>query len=211
MAKKQIRTKKNKQDRAKLMNEIVAAQVLLPSAVNAGLIKNLHNDTNFGNNDFGEKIEIDAKRTQEALKMVSDKVRKGDLTNLEDMLTSQAFALQSLFTNMATKATLTDNAQHIELLSKIALKAQNQCRTTIATLSEMKNPKRAMFVKQLNQANQMQVNNTSNTEEKIQKKNTNPANELLEKTDGDRMDTRTTQETISNDEAIETVAEINRT
>ena len=75
----------------------------------------------------------------------------------------------------------------------------------------MKNPKRATFVKQLNQANQMQVNNEGGTKPEIQKKNTNPANELLEKTNGERLDTRTTGETIGNDDAIKTVAEINRT
>jgi hypothetical protein len=34
----------------------------------------------------------------------------------------------------------------------------------------MKNPKRATFVKQLNQANQMQVNNEGGTKAEIQKK-----------------------------------------
>jgi len=110
---------------------------------------------------------------------------------------------------MVTKADRTTNADHIELLSKLALKAQNQCRTTIATLSEMKNPKRATFIKQLNQANQMQVNN-DNSESKNLKKTTNPANELLEKTDGERLDTRTTSETIGTNQDLETVGEVNR-
>jgi transcription initiation factor IIF auxiliary subunit len=111
---------------------------------------------------------------------------------------------------MAIKINGTTNADHIELLSKLALKAQNQCRTTIATLSEMKNPKRAMFVKQLNQANQMQVNNSKDSDSEIQKKTSNPANELLEQTDGERLDTRTTGETIGDDDAVKAVAEINR-
>jgi len=138
---------------------------------------------------------------------VVTKVNNGDLSSLEEMLTCQAYSLQTLFMTMASKASGTSNAEHIELLSKLALKAQNQCRTTIATLSEMKNPKRATFIKQMNQANQMQVNNS---ETENLNKNTNPANELLEQTHGERLDTRTTGETIGNDDAIKAVAEINR-
>jgi len=210
MAIKKHKTKAEKQERAKLLNEVVAMQMLLPATVNGNLIGNLHKNTNFGENDFGEAIELDVKAAREAMEKVSNKVKKGDLSSLEEMLTCQAYSLQTLFMTMASKVSDTTNADHIELLSKVALKAQNQCRTTVATLSEMKNPKRATFVKQLNQANQMQVNNEGGTKAEIQKKNTNPANELLEKTNGERLDTRTTSETVSNDDEIETMAKINR-
>ena len=210
MATAKKKTKAEKEKRANLMSELVAVQMMQSSNINSILMGNLHQSTNFGENDFGESIELDVKSITEVMRKVSDKVKKGDLSNLEEMLTCQAYSLQTLFMTMASKASGTTNADHIELLSKIALKAQNQCRTTIATLSEMKNPKRAMFVKQLNQANQMQVNNTNDTKPEIQKKNNTPANELLEKTHGERLDTRTTGETIGNDDAVKTVAEINR-
>jgi len=209
MATTKKRTKAEKEERAKLMNELVAMEMLLSPTVNGNLIGNLHKNTNFGENDFGEDIELDVKIAKEAMLKVSDKVKKGDLSNLEEMLTCQAYSLQTFFMTMLSKASGTTNADHIELLSKIALKSQNQCRTTIATLSEMKNPKRATFIKQLNQANQMQVNN-DDSEAKNLKKNTNPANELLEKTHGERLDTRTTSETIGDDDAVKTIAEINR-
>lgn len=208
MATTKKRTKAEKEERAKLMSEIVAKQMLLSPTINSSLIGNLHKDTSFGENDFGERIELDVKAATETMEKVSDKVKNGDLSNLEEMLTCQAYSLQTLFTTMASKASVTTNADHIELLSKIALKAQNQCRATIATLSEMKNPKRAMFVKQLNQANQMQVNNASDAESGIQKKNIKPANELLEKTNGERLDTRTTCETIGTNQVLETVGTI---
>ena len=204
------RTKVEKEHRAKSLNEIAALKMMLPTEVNAGLMENIHQETNFGVNDFGEDIKLDVKSATEVMKKISDKVKKGDLSNLEEMLTCQAYSLQTLFTTMASKASGTTNADHIELLSKIALKAQNQCRTTIATLSEMKNPKRAMFVKQLNQANQMQVNNASDTKPEIQKKNNKPANELLEQKPNEWLDTRTTGETIGDDAAVKTVAELNR-
>lgn len=209
MATTKKRTKAEKEERAKLMSEIVTKQMLLSPKINSSLIGNLHKNTNFGENDFGESIELDVKTATETMKKVSDKVKNGDLSSLEEMLTCQAYSLQTLFMTMLSKVSGTTNADHIELLSKIALKSQNQCRTTIATLSEMKNPKRATFIKQLNQANQMQVNN-DDSEAKNLKKNTNPANELLEKTHGERLDTRTTSETISNDDEIKAMGDINR-
>jgi len=210
MATTKKRTKAEKEERAKLMNELAAMEMMLSPTVNRNIIESLHNDTNFGENDLGEGIKMDSKTLKEVMQKFSDKVKSGNLSNLEEMLTCQAYSLQTLFMTMLSKASGTTNADHIELLSKIALKSQNQCRATIATLSEMKNPKRAMFVKQLNQASQMQVNNVSDTQPEIQKKNINPANELLEQQHGERLDTRTTGETISNDEAIKTVEEINR-
>jgi len=170
MAVTKKKTKTEKEKRAKFLNEVVAMQMLLPSTVNGNLIGNLHKNTNFGENYFGEAIELDVKAASEAMEKVFNKVKNGDLSSLEEMLTCQAYSLQTLFMTMASKVSDTTNADHIELLSKVALKAQNQCRTTVATLSEMKNPRHATFVKQLNQANQMQVNNEGGTKAEIQKK-----------------------------------------
>jgi len=206
MTKKKM-THSEKQDRAKLMNQIVGKKMLQSPTVNSSVINSLHQNTSFGENNFGEDIKLDVKEMRQVMEGVVTKVNNGDLSSLEEMLTCQAYSLQTLFMTMASKASGTSNAEHIELLSKLALKAQNQCRTTIATLSEMKNPKRATFIKQMNQANQMQVNNS---ETENLNKNTNPANELLEQTHGERLDTRTTGETIGNDDAIKAVAEINR-
>ncbi len=210
MAATKKKTRAEKEENAKLMNQIAGKKMLQSSTVNCNVINSLHQNTGFGENDFGEAIKLDIATTREIMEAVSKEVNNGNLSSLEEMLTCQAYSLQTLFMTMASKVSGTANAEHIELLSKLALKAQNQCRTTVATISEMKNPKRAMFVKQLNQANQMQVNNASDAKPEIQKKNTKPANELLEQTHGERLDTRTTSETIGNDDAIKTVAEINR-
>jgi len=209
MARAKKRTKAEKEERAKLYNQITSGDMMSSSRVNGNIIKSLHQKTDFGENDLGEDIEMDLKTLTEVMQKVSDKVKDGDLSNLEGMLVSQTYSLQHMFMTMASKVSSTTNPDHIDLFARFALKAQNQCRTTIATLSEMKNPKRATFIKQLNQANQMQVNNDDSDSE-ILKKNTNPANELLEQTDGERLDTRTAGETIGNDEAIATVEEINR-
>ena len=209
MANTKKRTKAEKEERTKLYNQITANKMMSSSTVNGNVIQSLHQKTSFGENDFGEDITMDLKSLTEVMQTVSDQVKQGNLSSLEEMLVCQAYSLQHLFMTMANKINGTTNSDHIELLSKLALKAQNQCRTTIATLSEMKNPKRATFIKQLNQANQMQVNN-DDSESKNLKKNTKPANELLEKTDGERLDTRTTSETIGTNQDLETVGDINR-
>ncbi|MBT7436881.1 MAG: hypothetical protein HN791_12655 [Gammaproteobacteria bacterium] len=196
--------------RKKRTNESASKSMMSSSTVNSNVIQSVHQQTDFGENDLGEAIKLDLKSLTDAMATVSGQVKAGNLSSLEDMLVCQTYSLQHLFMTMAIKINGTTNADHIELLSKLALKAQNQCRTTIATLSEMKNPKRAMFVKQLNQANQMQVNNSKDSDSEIQKKTSNPANELLEQTDGERLDTRTTGETIGDDDAVKAVAEINR-
>ena len=198
MAKK--RTKAEKEEHAQTLNEAAALTVMIPSEINANLIGGIHQKTNFGTNDFDEDIKLDIKSAAEVMEEIADKVKTGDLSALEKMLTCQAYSLQTFFTAMASKACNTTNADHIELLSKIALKAQNQCRSTIATLSEMKNPKRATFIKQQNNAVNQQINQDENS-----KNLDKPANELLEQTNGERLDTREKKETIGANQDLETV------
>lgn len=207
MAVTKKRTKAEKEKRAKLYDDITSHQMMNSFHLNGNIIQGIHENTNFGTNDLGGDIKLNLKALIASMERVSDQVNAGDLSKLEEMLVCQSYSLQNMFMYMAAKAAGTTNADHIELLSKIALKAQNQCRTTIATLAEMKNPKRATFIKQLNQANQMQVNNDSDS--KNLKKNTNPANELLEQTHGERLDTRSTKETSGINQEMETVGTVN--
>ena len=209
MATTKKRTKAEKEKRATLYNEITGKKMMSSTTLNGNVITSLHQKTDFGENDFGEDIKMDFKALTEVMETVSDQVKNGNLSSLEEMLVCQSYSLQHMFMAMATKINGTTNAEHIELLSKLALKAQNQCRATIATLSEMKNPKRATFIKQLNQGNQMQVNN-DDSESKNLKKNNISANEQLEHNHGERLDTRATQETIGANQVLETVGEVNR-
>ena len=83
----------------------------------------------------------------------------------------------------------------METYLKLALKAQTQCRTTLQTLAEIKNPQPVSFVKQANISHgPQQINNgVSPRAENFQKQ----PNELLEHTHGERLDTRTTSKAIS--------------
>jgi hypothetical protein len=84
---------------------------------------------------------------------------------------------------------------------RLALKAQSQCRATIETIAEMKNPKPIAFVQQANIAHgPQQVNNTANKPIRAGarvRENEIPQNKLLEAQNGARMDTGTQGEAIN--------------
>lgn len=82
-----------------------------------------------------------------------------DTKVIERMLLAQSTVLQSLFANYMTRASRTDMLPKLQAFAELALKAQNQCRRTLATLAEIRNPRRTQFIKQLNQAVNQQVNN----------------------------------------------------
>lgn len=92
-------------------------------------------------------------------------VTDNDIKPLENLLTSQALALNSIFNSLAVRAK--DNIGHypetVERYMKLALKAQAQCRATIEAINEIKNPSSATFVRQANIGNAVQVNNGANS------------------------------------------------
>jgi hypothetical protein len=87
-------------------------------------------------------------------------VRDGDLGQVENMLLSQAMALESVFHALAQRAQVQQNPARNDALLVLAMKAQNGSRATLAALIELKQPRQsATFVKQTNQsAGPMQVN-----------------------------------------------------
>jgi hypothetical protein len=81
----------------------------------------------------------------------------------------------------------------------------------------MKNPRHVAFVKQANIAQNQQVNNGAPTDDagtvvdgSRPEENEKSQNELLEKTDGERLDTRTQSASGADDSAMETVAMVDR-
>ena len=79
----------------------------------------------------------------------------------EAMLSAQAVALNAIFGEFARRAAV-NMGEHIgamETYARLAMKAQSQCRSTIETLAEMKNPP-VVFARQANISNgPQQVNN----------------------------------------------------
>jgi hypothetical protein len=88
--------------------------------------------------------------------------KDGDMRSAEEMLYGQAVVLQTIFGNLSRRAA--SNAGEYmgacETYLRLALKAQAQCRATLETLHEMKNPRPVAFVQQANIAHgPQQVNN----------------------------------------------------
>jgi hypothetical protein len=146
-------------------------------------------------------------------------VQNGELGRPEAMLVAQAHTLDAIFNNLSRRAA-SNMGEYIgaaETYMKLALRAQSQCRSTIEALSEMKNPRHVAFVKQANIAQNQQVNNGAPTDDagtvvdgSRPEENEKSQNELLEKTDGERLDTRTQSASGADDSAMETVAMVDR-
>lgn len=130
-------------------------------------------------------------------------VNNGNMQRAEAMLLAQAHSLDQLFNTFAQRAYRRETVTSCEVHLKLAFKAQNQCRMTLETLSNIKNPP-VVYAKQANISNgPQQVNNGVQVTHAKEIKN--QQNELLEQTHGERLDTRATGEAIGIDKAMATV------
>ena len=140
-------------------------------------------------------------------------VKANDLTGLEAMLTAQSVALNTIFTELAKRAS-TNMGQYLqatETYLRLAFKAQAQCRATIEALAELKNPRPVAFVRQANIANgPQQVNNGVEPAASRARENENLQNKLLEAPDDECVDTRPPGSASSGDPALETVGALDR-
>lgn len=140
--------------------------------------------------------------TKKLIEQVND-VKKGDMSRPEAMLLSQAHTLDMLFNNLAQRAFGQAHMPHYESFLRLAFKAQGQCRSTLQTLSDIKNPS-VVYAKQanINNGNQ-QINNgipVPRTE-----KNKNQQNELLTELPNETLDRGRAGETIGANSKLEAV------
>jgi hypothetical protein len=148
----------------------------------------------------------------ESLVSFSNELRQNDLTSAEDMLMSQAVALQSLFARMAESALATTDLAPFDVKFRYALRAQAQCRATLETLAAIKNPP-VVFARQANVSNgPQQINNGPVTRRSSRvRKNRNERSELS----GDAIelppDTRTPALACRTDTPLASMGEIDRT
>ena len=112
----------------------------------------------------------------------------GDMRRPEAMLLSQAHTLDALFNSLVMKGLGQTHMPHYESFLRLAYKAQSQCRSTLQTLSDIKNPS-VVYAKQANITNGNQQINNGVPAPRTQE-NKNYLNELLEHTHGERLDTR---------------------
>ena len=188
------------------LKQVISQINLLPSACAATAIKELSNPVR--RND-GSVTQTDYGTLVEELRIQNQCVSEGDLSRVEAMLLDQAHVLQAMFTNFTKKMANAEYITQLEAYSRISLKAQNQCRQTLATLGELKNPKRATFIKQQNNAVNQQINQDGKQVEN-QKNSDDSSNELLEVLPSEWLDTGTPQEAVSTDQEMETLEEGHR-
>jgi hypothetical protein len=101
-----------------------------------------------------------------AMRSHAEAVHSGKLEHMETMLISQAIALDSLCASMVLRAQNVmgkDQLHVMQAYMKLGLKAQSQCRATLETLANIKNPRPYI---QNNKAQYQQVNNGAAVEGK---------------------------------------------
>lgn len=167
----------------------------------------------FGRGTFGE---IDLTESIDVMREKANKVKAGDLSEVEATLTAQGATLDAIFNELARRALL-NMGEHLsatEAYLRLALKAQAQCRATLETLAEVKYPKAATFVRQQNVAYQQQVNNNPadlKTNTHAHGKSASQANELLEIQNGERLDGGTSVTAVGANQEMATLEAFNRT
>jgi len=165
-ASKQI-AEPNKEIEEKERREALAEIYMSPSFKATNLILSLGNQEGFGFLDIIKELVNQ-----------SASFLEGNLKDAENMLFSQAKALEAIFYCYVDKMAKAEHMQQAQIYSDIALKAQKQARVALTTLMELKNPKQTAFIKQQNNAINQQVNN-NNKVGKIENSKKKFANELL--------------------------------
>lgn len=109
---------------------------------------------------YNREVELDFFTLMAQLEAQHASLAADNLAQAENMLLSQAVALQAIFTKLAVRAMSTTGQDQIQCMLGLALRAQSGSRATLQTLGELKNPRHTTFVKQANIAQgQQQVNN----------------------------------------------------
>ena len=129
------------------------------------------------------------------LRKAGEEVASGNMSRVEKMLAHQALTLDAIFNNMAQRSHKQETLKGIEVLMRLALKAQAQARSTAEALALLKNPQ--PYIRQANMTTgPQQVNNAYDgtpSHSGIQSGAGNiqsEQNKLLEADHGNYLDTR---------------------
>jgi hypothetical protein len=159
--------------------------------------------------------DLDLTESAGVMREKASAVQAGNLAGLEETLTAQAVALDAIFNEMARRAALNmgEYINAAETYLRLGLKAQAQCRATLQTLFEMKNPQPVAFVKRANITNgPQQVNNGVPTQRPPHAGiPANQSNELLGLSHEQRLDIRTAGAAGGTHPQLETVGAVVRT
>ena len=151
------------------------------------------------------------------LRKAGDEVVAGNMSRVEIMLTNQALTLDAVFNNLAQRSHKQETFKGIEVLMRLALKAQAQSRATAEALAEIKNPRPVQFVRQANMTTgPQQVNNAyagTPSHSGIQSGAgdfQSEQNKLLEASDGNYLDTRAPSAAGRVNQTVEAVGQVHR-
>jgi len=180
------------------------AELALRSSVHGAAAAHEYMKATFGDVDMGALVACLSDGVED--------VWAGNMKCAEAMLYGQANALQAIFTSLARRANSQEYLKHFETHLRLALKAQSQCRATLETLATIKAGP-AIFAGQANIAHgPQQVNNgvaANNAQTPARAaENESARTELLEVSDGERLDTGTAGAPGRSDSTLATVGEI---
>ena len=162
--------------------QALARAVLSPTLQSASTIQQYSNSP----------IDLDLAALIDCLDTQVEQVKGGNLNRIEKMLLSQVHTLDAIANNLFRRATGQEYMNQLVSYMKLGLKAQSQCRATLEALVSMRKP---THLSQTNIGYNQQVNNAPN--------------ELMEKTNGERLDPGAPSNAIRSDKALETVAASN--
>lgn len=158
--------------------------------------------------------KVDLFENVQELQNRCDDVKGGNLASLEDTLTSQMTTLDLMFSNLAAKASKCDRKEQMDFYLRHALKAQNQCVSTVRALGELKNPRQVAFVKQTNVANGPQQINNGGAPAEVARAHGEPdtqSSQRLEHSDGERLEFGTATKAGRGNQEMEAVGAVHRT
>jgi hypothetical protein len=144
-------------------------------------------------------------------------LQAGEMSRAEAMLFAQAHALQAMYVDLANRGIRSERMEHREANLRLALKAQNQCRMTLESLSNIKNPP-VVIARQANISHGPQQVNNGTTPADPQGKNrrahaanqSTRQNELLEVRNEQGLDTRPARASGRADSHMEAVGKRDR-
>lgn len=163
----------------------------------------------------GAGEDLDVSDLVAEMKKAGDEAVAGDFGRVERMLASQILTLDMLFNNLAQRSGRQDTFKGIEVLMRLALKAQGQARATAETLAVIKNP--MPYIKQANMTTGPQQINNSYADvpshSGIQSGAGNSKreqNKLLEADHGQRLDIGAQAQAGRANQKLETVGAVHR-
>ena len=136
------------------------------------------------------------------MRKAGDEIVEGNMGRVERMLANQAMTLDAIFNDMAQRSGRQDSFKGIEVLMRLALKAQAQARSTAEALALLKNP--MPYIKQANIAHGHQQINNGQQATGAGNSQSEP-NKLLEAQHGNTLDIGAQAAAVRANQKLETV------